>query len=105
MITRRSLLREALTASWIAWYLQRLKSRLLIASSRFACLALNFRFSVGRYVTPFLRALAMSRFAFFSEVGRQTMRVRPAGFDWSADASERSFGTLPPAAGLTEVSG
>jgi hypothetical protein len=47
----------------------------------------------------------MSRFACPSEVRLQTMRVRPTGFDCSADASERSFGTLPPAAGFTEVSG
>ena len=47
----------------------------------------------------------MSRFACFREPFWQTTRVLPGGFALSADASERAFGTLPPAAGLTEVSG
>ena len=33
------------------------------------------------------------------------LRVTPGGFVFSAEASVRTFGTLPPAGGLTEVSG
>src|SRR3954452_9107593 len=47
----------------------------------------------------------MSAFARFSELFWHTTRVDPAGFFLSADASVRTFGTLPPAAGLTFVSG
>src|SRR3954467_7917027 len=47
----------------------------------------------------------MSPLSCFSEPFTQTTRVTPGGFVLSADASERAFGTLPPAAGLTEVSG
>src|SRR3954454_21269791 len=47
----------------------------------------------------------MSRCACFSEPFWQTTRVTPGGLILSAEASERTFGTLPPAAGLTEVSG
>src|SRR2546423_14115992 len=47
----------------------------------------------------------MSRFAFPSEPFWQTTRVVPGGFELSVDARERALGTLPPAAGFTEVSG
>src|SRR3954469_15744466 len=47
----------------------------------------------------------MSRFATLSEFAWQTTRVDPGGRFFSADASVRTFGTLPPAAGLTDVSG
>src|SRR3954451_14637323 len=47
----------------------------------------------------------MSRLAFTSEPFWHTTRVLPGGFVFSAEASERTLGTLPPAAGLTEVSG
>src|SRR4051812_6429398 len=47
----------------------------------------------------------MSRCACFSEPFWHTTRVTPGGFVLSAEASERTFGTFPPAAGLTEVSG
>src|SRR3954471_4419695 len=105
MITTRSLLCDFVTARWIAWNLQRLKSFLLSASSRLPFFALNLRVSVGRYFTPFLRAALMSLFRRFSESFLHTTRVVPGGFVLSADASVRTFGTLPPAAGLTDVSG
>src|SRR3954451_20798958 len=47
----------------------------------------------------------MSRFAFASEPFWQTTRVLPGGLALSVDASERAVGTLPPAAGFTELSG
>src|SRR3954447_843358 len=47
----------------------------------------------------------MSRFAWASEPCRHTTRVFPGGFALSDEASDRTLGTLPPAAGLTEVSG
>src|SRR3954453_2164466 len=47
----------------------------------------------------------MSRFATLSEFAWKTTRVDPGGRFFSADASVRIFGTLPPAAGLTAVSG
>ncbi len=43
--------------------------------------------------------------ARFSEPRWQTTRVSPRDFALSADASVRAFGTFPPAAGLTPVSG
>jgi hypothetical protein len=43
--------------------------------------------------------------AFLKEFPWQTTLVLPGGFFFSADASERAFGTAPPAAGLTELSG
>src|SRR4051812_39136997 len=105
MITTRSLLCDAFTAGWISWYLQRLKSLRLTASSRFAFFLPNLRVSVGRKVTPRLRAVRMSRFATFSEFAWQTTRVDPGGLFFKADASVRTFGTFPPAAGLADVSG
>src|SRR5438128_1716972 len=48
----------------------------------------------------------MLRLARFSDPGWQTTRVLPPfGSALRADASERAFGTAPPAAGLTDVSG
>src|SRR3954447_22282096 len=47
----------------------------------------------------------MSLPASFSEFVLHTTRVVPGGFVLSAEASVRTFGTLPPAAGFTDVSG
>src|SRR3954470_9807411 len=47
----------------------------------------------------------MSLFANFSEFFLHTTRVVPGGLVFSAEASVRTFGTLPPAAGFTDVSG
>src|SRR3954471_21648575 len=47
----------------------------------------------------------MSRLTRASEPCLHTTRVFPGGFALSAEASDRTLGTLPPAAGLTEVSG
>src|SRR3954451_6674440 len=47
----------------------------------------------------------MSFFRRFSESFLHTTRVVPGGFVLSAEASVRTFGTLPPAAGFTDVSG
>src|SRR3954452_19966571 len=47
----------------------------------------------------------MSRFALASEPFWHTTRVMPGGLALSVEASERGFGTLPPAAGFTELSG
>src|SRR5204863_3216915 len=44
-------------------------------------------------------------FSAFMELGWQTTRVLPGRLLMSADPSERIFGTLPPAHGLTEQSG
>ena len=43
--------------------------------------------------------------ARLSEPRWHTTRVSPRAFACSAEASERAFGTLPPAAGLTLLSG
>src|SRR4051812_5326348 len=47
----------------------------------------------------------MSALAVRSESGRQTTRVSPGALLSSAEASERIFGTPPPAGGVTLVSG
>src|SRR5690348_17056958 len=47
----------------------------------------------------------MSARASLSESAWQTTRVRQGAESFSAEASERAFGTAPPAAGCTEVSG
>src|SRR3954464_2507287 len=47
----------------------------------------------------------MSRFATLSEFAWQTPRVAPGGLFLRADASVRTFGTFPPALGLTDASG
>ncbi len=54
---------------------------------------------------PCARSLRMARFSRRIESPWQTTRVFPGGFVFRAEASERIFGTLPPAAGLTLVSG
>ena len=59
----------------------------------------------GRSTQPFLRAPLMDLIARFSEPRWHTTRVSPRAFALSAEPSVRAFGTLPPAAGLTLVSG
>src|SRR5919199_1000479 len=106
MITTRSLLRERVTAGWIWWKRQRAKKRRFSASSRRACRAERCRrFWVGRSLYPCVRARRISRFARRSELRWHTTRVRPGGEERSADASERIFGTWPPANGWTPRSG
>src|SRR4051794_15813789 len=108
MITTRSSLFAFVTAGWISLKRQRLKKVLFTRRSWAAFLREIFvRFSVGRYLKPFARACLMSARASFSEFLWQTTRTRtPFGcLRFAAEASERSFGTLPPAAGLTLVSG
>src|SRR5215208_5562304 len=102
MITMRSLLRAAVAAFWTSWKRQRLNSRRLILRSERAFLAEIFRRGCdGRTLDPRRRALRMSRFARTSESDWHTTRVLPAGLALSAERSERSFGTFPPAAGET----
>jgi hypothetical protein len=52
-----------------------------------------------------VRALSIDRIARFSDPRWHTTRVSPRAFLLSADASERAFGTFPPAAGVTLLSG
>src|SRR5919106_4416997 len=105
MITTRSLLPESLTAAWIESYLQRLAKR------RFSRFSLRAFFGckrlvpcVGRRVQP-LRASRIDCRAAASEPRWQTTRVVPGGFFFSAVASLRYWGTLPPVAGVTLASG
>ncbi len=49
--------------------------------------------------------MAIERFRRLSESLRQTTRVVPASLRFSAELSERIFGTAPPAAGVIDVSG
>ena len=59
----------------------------------------------GRRIVPFLRAELIERVAFFSDAFWQTTRVFPRGLARSAEDRLRAFGTLPPAAGFTLLSG
>ena len=94
------------TALWIEPNLQRLKALRLKVRSRLACFFVSLRLGCdGLTRKPFLRAERTERIAFFSEPGLQTTRVEPRGLRLSAVNRLRAFGTLPPAAGLTEVSG
>jgi hypothetical protein len=52
-----------------------------------------------------LRALAIECFSSLSESGWQTTRVVPGSLVFSAEASERALGTVPPAHGVTVQSG
>src|SRR5687768_12856266 len=106
MTTTRSLLPEAVTAGWISRWRQRLNRRLFTRIRRFAFLALILvRPPVGRYLKPRLRARRIDFFARRSDSGWQTTRVSPGADVRSAEGSERAFGTAPPAAGVTLVSG
>ncbi len=106
MITTRSLLRDLLIAVWMLLNLQRrLNARFCFLSLR-AALALIFLLPcVGRRTVPFLCAELIDRTAFLREARWHTTRVLPRGFAFSAEARLRAFGTLPPAAGFTVLSG
>jgi hypothetical protein len=60
---------------------------------------------VGRRTVPYIRADLIERVAFLSDARWHTTRVLPGGFARSAEARLRAFGTLPPAAGFTLLSG
>ena len=60
---------------------------------------------LGRRRKPCFRALRIDFSARFSEPFRHTTRTSPGPLPVTADASERAFGTLPPAGGEIEVSG
>src|SRR6476646_6158221 len=99
MITTRSLLPESVIAGWISWYLHGAEGCVLTRRREAACFLLNVRISVGRRSTPSRRATPISAFSCLSESGWQTTRVVPTLDLSSADASERAFGTAPPAGG------
>src|ERR687898_154515 len=106
MITTRSLLRDFLIAAWMLLNLQRLKNARLRRPSLRACLAVSFFVPCeGRSTVPCFRAAVIERLAFFNDARWHTTRVLPGGFARSAEARLRAFGTLPPAAGFTLVSG
>src|SRR5262245_20022283 len=98
MITTRSLLWDAVTASWIELKRQWPSSRRLNAIRRCAAaLLIFFGFFDGRTRTPFFRALRTSFFSFLKELlPWQTTRVVPFCFLSRALKSLRTFGTLPP---------
>src|SRR5919106_2979134 len=104
--TTRSLLPARFTAAWMWRNLQRSASRRLIRRSRRAAFRDSFLVgALGRTFQPFVRALLIERFSLRTEFGLQTTYVSPRALRRSADASPRAFGTLPPAAGVTLVSG
>src|SRR5688500_7837405 len=105
MTTTRSLLPEAVTAGWIWRYLHRFASLRLIAISPRARFALRLRRSVGRIAKPLRRARRIERARRCSEFFLQTTRVSPRSLLSSAEASDLTLGTLPPAAGVTLRSG
>src|SRR5215213_1309920 len=106
MTTTRSLLPDAVTAGWISRKRQRRKSlRLLRIQPRAARGLSLFTLPIGRYLKPRLRARRIDFFARRSELGWHTTRVLPGAPLRSADGRVRTFGTAPPAAGLTLVSG
>src|SRR5437763_12106579 len=101
MITTRSPLCEELTAFWTEWKRQRFASARLTFASFRACLALSFRVCwVGRILKPLLRAPLIDARARLSDPRWHTTRVFLFDF-LSTDASDRAFGTLPPAQGVT----
>src|SRR3954468_7829435 len=102
----RSLLCERLTAVWMLLKAQRLKKARFWRFSLRALRADSFRRPrEGRRTQPLPWALLMDLIAFFSEPRWHTTRVSPRDLARSAAASVRGFGTLPPAAGLTLLSG
>src|SRR4051795_7711768 len=106
MITMRSLLCDAVTAGWMSWKRQRRKKLLLRLSSERAWLRVSFfAGTLGRITTPLVRALTIAAWVRRSESLLHTTRVSPTRRRSSAEASERGLGTLPPAAGFTDVSG
>src|SRR4051794_38846613 len=106
MTTTRSLLWVAVTAGWMSWKRQRRCKLWLSSSSARGCLRVSFLAgTLGRITTPWLRAFVIAARVSCSESGLHTTRVSPTRRRSSAEASERAFGTRPPAAGLTDVSG
>src|SRR3954471_18658447 len=106
MITMRSLLCEASTACWIEWYRQRFASSRLRRVKLRAWERLIFRSGcVGRSWKPCLRAAPTELSRRLIESSRHTTRVLLVLDGFSADDSERAFGTPPPAHGLIEQSG
>src|SRR3954454_9745000 len=124
MTSTRSLLCEAVTASWIDLYWQCLRSLMLKPRSFLTF----FFFSLiggweGRSVSPFFCAFFRSLFRAFIDLFlesclvvpcflsfllgtcEQTTRVLPGFFVLSALKTLRTAGTDPPAAGFTDVSG
>src|SRR5436190_22371397 len=103
MITMRSLLCDAFTASWMESYRHRVRnSRLSRVKSR-ACDRVILRTgSVGRSSKPCLRAAPTEFSRRLMESFWQTTRVLLVRDGLSAEESERALGTFPPAHGLTE---
>ena len=86
--------------------LQRLKKARFCRFSLRALRAESFRVPCeGRSTQPFVCALLIDRIARFSDPRWHTTRVSPRELARRAAARVRAFGTLPPAAGLTLVSG
>src|SRR5690349_5756228 len=110
MITTRSLLPERLIAVCTEWNLQRLARIRLMRRKDRARLALIFRNGrLGRRRKPRVFALRTDvRRSFSDRAPRlpwQTTRTSPGPAPVTSDAKERAFGTLPPAGGVTELSG
>src|SRR5687768_1099179 len=106
MTTIRSLLPDLLMARWTDLKPHSAKRARLIRS-RFAALrSLSFFLGrLGRRRKPRRFALPIAFLARLSELPLQTSRTSPGPLPVTAEASERAFGTLPPAGGETEVSG
>src|SRR5687767_11967084 len=106
MITTRSWLPDLFTAAWTERNLHRLRSARLILVIRLACF---FEYLVvgwlGRRLKPFVRALLIDFSARSSERFWHTTCTSPGPLPVTADASERAWGTPPPAGVVMEVSG
>jgi hypothetical protein len=106
MTTTRSLLPERLIAAWMLRNLHRFaNARFRRFSRRALRLESFFDPCEGRSTKPFVCARLIERIARLNEPRWQTTRVSPRALRRSADASERAFGTFPPAAGVTLLSG
>src|SRR5687768_8756902 len=106
MMTTRSLLPDFLIARWTDLKSHSANRARLIARSLAAFFALNCFFGrLGRSRNPLRCARLIDFFASFSDLPLQTTRTSPGPLPVTAEASERAFGTLPPAGGETEVSG
>src|SRR3954451_7107548 len=106
MITIRSLLREAFTAAWIELKRQRSASSRLSRVKLRAWVRLILRSGcVGRSFQPCLRAAPTELSRRLIESFLHTTRVLLVRDFFSAEESERAFGTSPPAHGLMEQSG
>src|SRR3954451_4227682 len=106
MITMRSLLWEASTACWIEWYRHCLANARLRRVKLRACVRLILRSGcVGRSFQPCLRAAPTEFSRRLMESFWHTTRVLLVLDVFSAEESERAFGTSPPVHGLIEQSG